>query len=180
LSPQEANEDINNEIPMFTTSEAKEWLDAEINKTQEFLKVSDLVESLRSETKPGGRIDPSPDESESVQANTWGYAMLELWKRGLREQALQIGLAWYARLSEFQCEKRTHKGISAHWTAHAYLGLNQRHGAWWFSTLAFVEDAITHSQAFQNSDAARVLQHKFHRSEARSHLINKRKEFLYF
>jgi hypothetical protein len=127
-------------------------------------ELGSVVFELRRETKTDGLIDP--DNHEAALA-TWGKIGGLLRHNRLYHLAADVTLAWYSRISELQTQKRRyHKGAPAFHSAMHLLEAGDRRGAFWFCSMAFIEDVLSNDKdEVPDSAAKQSLQIHFRQHE---------------
>jgi hypothetical protein len=139
------------------TTESKPQTAADLTKTllakleRDPGDLAQVIRDLSTATERGGLIEP---EGGAVW-NTWGVVINFLLQKGLRHLAVDVALAWYDRAAELQeFGKRFHKGAPAYVSAIRLLDLGDFQRAFWFCTLAFIEDVLSDDQEHIPASAA--------------------------
>ena len=124
------------------------------------------IELLEVEMAPGGLVPPDDD------VKVWRAlrAVLdELLRNGLIWQSIEVTRWFYDQLCELQVRNgvRYHKGSPTHQAALFYLSVGFSRFAFWFFSLAFVEDVLLlGAEEARKAPAARALQLHLNQSRA--------------
>jgi hypothetical protein len=125
--------------------------------------VDRILEQLRSNTRKGGPIDPSNEQSS---VDTWWAVGKALRDSGFYNQAIALTLGWYNAICERQVanNERYHKGTSTNNIGSCYMSCRELTCASWFYTLAFIEDVLTTGEKIPSLPAAKNLRITFNLS----------------
>jgi hypothetical protein len=131
-------------------------------------EVAPIIDKLREHTRKGGLIDP---QQEQTQFDSWFRIVGTLIEKRLLYQAAEVILALYDRLSQLQAkyDERYHKGAAAHQAALCYLMLGDLSSAYWFFTMAYIEDVLSEPQGRKSipaTPASRTLRVHFKQGES--------------
>jgi hypothetical protein len=126
--------------------------------------IASVIFELREQTKIDGLIHP---DNQNAASETWGKIGGFLWQNRLYHLAADVTLAWYDRINELQKpNKRYHKGAPAYYSAMHLLQAGDRRGAFWFCTMAFIEDVLSgNNDQIPTSAATKTLRIQFRQNQ---------------
>jgi len=153
---------MNTQFTSTTPSQLRDSLLAQVQKDPG--NIAPIISDLWTHTACDGIIDPN---NESTGWETWGKISGFLAQNKLHHLAADVAQAWYDRLTELQApNQRLHKGAPAYLSAIRFLELREPQHAFWFCTMAFIEDVLSHpNRRIPSSAATQTLRIHFRQTD---------------